>query len=72
LPAKSARTVFRVTSIAPHNAEVRWKQPEPVRIPLGRAATGDDVGRAVAFPPLLRRQHITGNCLDVSGGTTLH
>ena len=45
---------------------------DATRSPLGRATSGDDVGRAVAFLLSRRRRHITGACLDVSGGTTLH
>jgi NAD(P)-dependent dehydrogenase (short-subunit alcohol dehydrogenase family) len=63
---------IRVNSIAPGNAEARWKKPEPVRSPLGRATTGDDIGRAVAFLLSDDVSHITGRCLDLSGGTTLH
>jgi NAD(P)-dependent dehydrogenase (short-subunit alcohol dehydrogenase family) len=63
---------IRVNSIAPGNAEARWKKPEPVRSPLGRATTGDDIGRAVAFLLSDDASHITGRCLDLSGGTTLH
>jgi NAD(P)-dependent dehydrogenase (short-subunit alcohol dehydrogenase family) len=65
---------IRVNTIAPGNAEARWKQgdPEATRSPLGRATSGDDVGRAVAFLLSDDAAHITGSCLDVSGGTTLH
>src|SRR5262249_16313281 len=65
---------IRVNTIAPGNAQARWKKPaqEAERSPLGRATTGDDVGRAVAFLLSDDAAHITGSCLDVSGGTTLH
>jgi NAD(P)-dependent dehydrogenase (short-subunit alcohol dehydrogenase family) len=65
---------IRVNTIAPGNAEARWKKPEhsTERSPLGRSTTGDDVGRAVAFLLSDDAAHITGSCLDVSGGTTLH
>jgi NAD(P)-dependent dehydrogenase (short-subunit alcohol dehydrogenase family) len=65
---------IRVNTIAPGNAQARWKKPEheAERSPLGRATTGDDVGRAVAFLLSEDAAHITGSCLDVSGGTTLH
>jgi NAD(P)-dependent dehydrogenase (short-subunit alcohol dehydrogenase family) len=39
---------------------------------LARATTGDDIGRAAAFLPSDDASHITGSCLDVAGGTTLH
>ena len=63
---------IRVNTIAPGNAEARWKTADDVRNPLGRATSGDDVGRAVAFLLSDDAAHITGSCLDVSGGTTLH
>lgn len=65
---------IRVNTIAPGNAQARWKtsDPEATRSPLGRATSGDDVGRAVAFLLSDDAAHITGSCLDVSGGTTLH
>jgi NAD(P)-dependent dehydrogenase (short-subunit alcohol dehydrogenase family) len=65
---------IRVNTIAPGNVEARWKaaDPDETRSPLGRATSGDDVGRAVAFLLSDDAAHITGSCLDVSGGTTLH
>jgi NAD(P)-dependent dehydrogenase (short-subunit alcohol dehydrogenase family) len=65
---------IRVNTIAPGNAEARWKSndPQDARAPLGRSTSGDDVGRAVAFLLSEDASHITGACLDVSGGTGLH
>jgi len=65
---------IRVNTIAPGDAEARWKtsDPDAARSPLGRATSGDDVGRAVAFLLSEDAAHITGSCLDVSGGTMLH
>src|SRR5215208_4607349 len=65
---------IRVNTIAPGNAQARWKRddPEAARSPLGRSTSGDDLGRAVAFLLSEDAAHITGSCLDVSGGTTLH
>lgn len=65
---------IRVNTIAPGNAQARWKKSEhePERSPLGRATTGEDIGHAVAFLLSDEASHITGSCLDVSGGTTLH
>ncbi len=65
---------IRVNTIAPGNAEARWKTsgPEATRSPLGRATSADDVGHAVAFLLSDAAAHITGACLDVSGGTALH
>jgi NAD(P)-dependent dehydrogenase (short-subunit alcohol dehydrogenase family) len=63
---------IRVNTIAPGNAQARWKASEPSRGPLGRATSGDDIGKAVAFLLSEDAAHITGSCLDVSGGTALH
>ena len=65
---------IRVNTIAPGNAQARWKKddPEAGRSPLGRSTSGDDVGKVVAFLLSDDAAHITGSCLDVSGGTTLH
>jgi NAD(P)-dependent dehydrogenase (short-subunit alcohol dehydrogenase family) len=65
---------IRVNTIAPGNVEARWKRDDPdaSRSPLGRATSGKDVGRAVTFLLSQDAAHITGACLDVSGGTTLH
>lgn len=63
----------RVNSIAPGNAEARWKHNgDEARSPLGRNTSARDVGDAVAFLLSERAAHITGACLDVSGGTALH
>lgn len=63
----------RVNTIAPGNAEARWKKDDSdARSPLGRNTNAQDVGDAVAFLVSERAQHITGACLDISGGTALH
>ena len=74
LAQEVGRHGIRVNTVAPGNAEARWKtaDPEAARSPLGRATSGDDVGRAVAFLLSDDAAHITGSCLDVSGGTMLH
>jgi NAD(P)-dependent dehydrogenase (short-subunit alcohol dehydrogenase family) len=63
---------IRVNTIAPGNAQARWKSSEASKNPLGRPTSGEDVGKAVAFLLSEDASHITGSCLDVSGGTTLH
>jgi NAD(P)-dependent dehydrogenase (short-subunit alcohol dehydrogenase family) len=74
LAQEVGRHGIRVNTIAPGNAEARWKKLEHSheRSPLGRATTGEDVGKAVAYLLSGDAAHITGSCLDVSGGTTLH
>jgi NAD(P)-dependent dehydrogenase (short-subunit alcohol dehydrogenase family) len=63
----------RINTIAPGNAEARWKKPsDQVRSPLGRNTNADDVGKAVSFLFSDEACHITGSCLDISGGTSLH
>ena len=74
LAQEVGRQGIRVNTIAPGNAEARWKtsDADAARSTLGRATSGDDVGRAVAFLLSDDAAHITGSCLDVSGGTSLH
>ena len=73
LAQEVGRHGIRVNSVAPGNTPARWKAPdEHVRSPLGRDTSPDDVGDAVAFLLSERASHITGSCLDVSGGTALH
>jgi len=74
LAQEVGRHGIRVNTIAPGNAQARWKVDDPERegSPLGRPTTGEDVGRAVAFLLSDDAAHVTGSCLDVSGGTTLH
>ena len=64
----------RINTIAPGNAEARWKNSsaEDTRSPLGRATNADDVGKGVAFLLSDEACHVTGSCLDLSGGTSLH
>ena len=56
----------RVNTIAPGNAEARWKKEdlEEARSPLGRATNAEDVGKAVAFLLSDEASHITGACLE--------
>jgi 3-oxoacyl-[acyl-carrier protein] reductase len=65
---------IRVNTVAPGNTPARWKAPAPDRIrsPLGTETSPADVGAAVAFLLSDQASHITGSCLDVSGGTALH
>lgn len=74
LAQEVGRQGVRVNSVAPGNTEARWKNADPdsVRSPLGSPTTADDVGDAVAFLLSEKARHITGACLDVSGGTALH
>ena len=63
----------RINTIAPGNAEARWKKPnDAARSPLGRNTSAEDVGKAAAFLLSDEASHITGSCLDISGGTSLH
>jgi NAD(P)-dependent dehydrogenase (short-subunit alcohol dehydrogenase family) len=74
LAQEVGRHGVRVNSVAPGNTEARWKNTDPdaVRSPLGSPTTADDVGDAVAFLLSDKARHVTGACLDVSGGTALH
>lgn len=63
----------RINTIAPGNAEARWKAPDDkARSPLGRNTNAEDVGKIVDFLFSDEACHITGSCLDISGGTSLH
>lgn len=65
----------RINTIAPGNADARWKSGANATggvAPLGRTTSGDDVAKAVAWLVSEDASHVTGACIDVSGGTTLH
>jgi 3-oxoacyl-[acyl-carrier protein] reductase len=65
----------RVNCVAPGSAESRWQpdlQPSGSLPPLGSRTSALDVANAVVFLLSDRAAHITGSCLDVSGGTALH
>ncbi len=64
----------RINSIAPGNTEARWKtDPEgTTQPPLGRPANSTDIGNAAAWLLSDQASHVTGACIDVSGGTALH
>jgi NAD(P)-dependent dehydrogenase (short-subunit alcohol dehydrogenase family) len=64
----------RINAIAPGNVDATWKAGRNAVTlpPIGRAATGREVGDATSFLLSHRASHITGICLDVSGGATLH
>ncbi|MDX1484279.1 MAG: SDR family NAD(P)-dependent oxidoreductase [Alphaproteobacteria bacterium] len=68
---------IRVNAIAPGSAECRWMpelKPEGGSTipPLGTRTSAKDVGDAIHFLISDRAQHITGICLDISGGSSLH
>lgn len=64
----------RINTIAPGNADARWKTAENAgsAAPLGRSTSEKDIGAAVAWLVSDDASHVTGACIDVSGGTTLH
>lgn len=64
----------RINSIAPGNADARWKAADDggTAAPLGRPTSAEDIGKAVAWLVSDDASHVTGACIDVSGGTTLH
>lgn len=67
---------IRVNSIAPGSAESRWRpdlQSGGERLPpLGARTSARDIANAIAFLISDKASHITGACLDVSGGSSLH
>jgi 2-hydroxycyclohexanecarboxyl-CoA dehydrogenase len=64
----------RINTIAPGNADARWKHDaggsNPT--PLGRPTSAADIAKAVAWLVSDDASHVTGACIDISGGTTLH
>ena len=64
----------RINSIVPGNAEARWKAADDgtTPAPLGRPTSAEDIGKAVAWLISDDAAHVTGACIDISGGTTLH
>jgi 2-hydroxycyclohexanecarboxyl-CoA dehydrogenase len=66
----------RINCIAPGSAESRWQpdlQSGNVKLPpLGTRTSARDVANAVVFLISDKASHITGACLDISGGTSLH
>ena len=67
---------IRVNSIAPGSAESRWmpdlKSGGTAIPPIGSRTSAKDVGDAIHFLISDKARHITGICLDLSGGTSLH
>ncbi|HSR55544.1 MAG TPA: SDR family NAD(P)-dependent oxidoreductase [Alphaproteobacteria bacterium] len=69
---------IRVNAIAPGSAESRWmpelKPAETASTvpPLGTRTSAKDVGDAIHFLISDKARHITGICLDISGGSSLH
>lgn len=66
---------IRVNTVAPGDTPARWKVGEhvkPTRSPLGDHTRPEHIGEAVAFLLSEKANHITGSCLDVSGGVALH
>ncbi len=67
---------IRINCVAPGSAESRWmpdlgkggtKLP-----PLGTRTSAKDVANAIHFLLSDRASHITGTCMDISGGSSLH
>jgi NAD(P)-dependent dehydrogenase (short-subunit alcohol dehydrogenase family) len=75
---KLAQYNIRVNSIAPGSAESRWMpdlkptQQGSTVPPIGARTSAKDVGDAIHFLISDRAKHITGICLDISGGSSLH
>lgn len=68
---------IRANCIAPGSAQSRYmpeeKSPHSERVPpLGRRTSSLDVANAIMFLLSDKADHITGSCLDLSGGTSLH
>jgi NAD(P)-dependent dehydrogenase (short-subunit alcohol dehydrogenase family) len=68
---------IRANSIAPGSAECRW-MPDVTSSrggelpPIGERTSAKDVGDAIHYLISDRGKHVTGICLDLSGGSTMH
>jgi 3-oxoacyl-[acyl-carrier protein] reductase len=67
----------RVNTIAPGSAESRWSPDltaahQGRSSPLGTRTTARDVANGICFLLSDKAAHVTGSCLDLSGGTLLH
>lgn len=70
----------RVNSIAPGSTQTVWRANEnavdkekvEATIPLRRRTSPEDVAAAVAFLVSEDASHVTGACINVSGGTQLY
>jgi NAD(P)-dependent dehydrogenase (short-subunit alcohol dehydrogenase family) len=69
---------IRVNTFAPGSAEsyarpgLEFGNGVDNRSPLGRRTSKEDIGELVAFVMSDKASHITGSCLDVSGGASLY
>ena len=69
---------IRANCVAPGSAESRWMpnlepNSETERVPLlGARVSARDIANAIVFLLSDKASHITGSCLDISGGTALH
>ena len=67
---------IRANTVLPgYTKNKRHSKPNPSfshASPLGRITYPEDVGKAVGFLLSDDASHITGSCLDISGGTALH
>lgn len=70
----------RVNSIAPGGVQSAWRvhekaeirEKDDAKVPLRRRTSPEDVAAAVAFLVSEDASHVTGVCMDISGGTALH
>ena len=77
LAQEAASYGVRVNTVAPGSAESRWQPDIHAKhdgraSPLGRRTSAQDVANAIHFLLSDKADHITGSCLDLSGGTLLH
>ena len=71
----------RVNSIAPGGVQTAWRvahekgtdrEKEEAKLPLRRRTSPEDVAAAIAFLVSEDASHVTGSCMNVSGGKHLY
>jgi len=58
-----------IGALSGKSADEAWQEWITTRVPLGRPQTPEDIGEAVIF--LCRAENITGEALNVTGGSEM-
>lgn len=68
----TARTRLGDSDLSADEMRARMLETRGREIPLGRVATAEDVASVIAFLCAPESRHMTGQALNVSGGTVMH